>query len=200
MVKKYILSSISIMTLIYLQLILIFGISYIELLPKNKIILISITSIVLVLISLKLYFGKTAKIYNIGVILTILLNIITINYIHNLNTEYNYIENKITNDYKYVNYNIYVQKKNTIYSDINKLSGKKIGVLTNKENISIHLNNKTDIECIKYKSIEEINTAISKGEIQSFIISDQEKELLKQCPELNNKTRIIYQNKIKDTI
>ena len=176
MVKKYILSSISIMTLIYLQLILIFGISYIELLPKNKIILISVTSIVLVLISLKLYFGKTAKIYNIGVILTILLNIITINYIHNLNTEYNYIENIITNDYKYVNYNIYVQKKNTIYSDINKLSGKKIGVLTNKENISIHLNNKTNIECIKYKSIEEINTAISKGEIQSFIISDQEKK------------------------
>lgn len=200
MVKKYILSSISIMLLIYLQLLLIFGISYIELLPKTKIILLSITSIILVIISLKLYFGKTAKIYNIGVILTILLNIVTINYISNLNKEYNYLENIITNDYKYVNYNIYVQKKNTTYSDISKLSGKKIGVLTNKENISIHLNNKTNIECIKYKNIEEINTAISKGEIQSFIISDQEKELLKQCPELNNKTRIIYQNKIKDTI
>ena len=200
MVKKYILSSISIMLLIYLQLLLIFGISYIELLPKTKIILLSITSIILVIISLKLYFGKTAKIYNIGVILTILLNIVTINYISNLNKEYNYLENIITNDYKYVNYNIYVQKKNTTYSDISKQSGKKIGVLTNKENISIHLNNKTNIECIKYKNIEEINTAISKGEIQSFIISDQEKELLKQCPELNNKTRIIYQNKIKDTI
>ena len=138
MVKKYILSSISIMLLIYLQLLLIFGISYIELLPKTKIILLSITSIILVIISLKLYFGKTAKIYNIGVILTILLNIVTINYISNLNKEYNYLENIITNDYKYVNYNIYVQKKNTTYSDISKLSGKKIGVLTNKEKIYIN--------------------------------------------------------------
>ena len=92
------------------------------------------------------------------------------------------------------------QKKNTIYNELEKLSGKKIGLLTNKNNINYHLNQKTNIECIKYKTVEELANAIDNGEIQSFILSENEYQLLEKYTNLTSKTRIIYTNKIIDTI
>ena len=125
---------------------------------------------------------------------------VTIYNIYSLNNEYKYIENIINNDYKYVTYNIYVQKKNTSYNELEKLSGKKIGLLTNKNNISYHLNQKTSIECIKYKTIEELALSLENGEIQSIILTESEYQLLEKYTDLSNKTRIIYTNKIIDTI
>ena len=119
---------------------------------------------------------------------------------HKLNSEYKYIENMLNNEYKYITYNIYVQKKNTSYNELDKLSGKKIGLLTNQENIKYHLDQKINIEYIKYKTVEELEKGIESGEIQSFILSDNEKQLLKKYTNLENKTRIIYSNKIIDTI
>lgn len=149
---------------------------------------------------LKMYFSKKTIYYNIGVIVTILLNIISFNNINKLNNEYKYIENMLNNEYKYITYNIYVQKKNTTYNELNKLSGKKIGLLTNQENIKYHLDQKISIEYIKYKTVEELEKGIESGEIQSFILNDNEKQLLKKYTNLENKTRIIYSNKIIDTI
>ena len=200
MTKKYILSSVSIMLFIYLQILLILGLSFINLLSIPYIILVSLTIIVLTILILKLYFSKKVKIYNTGVIITILLNIISINNIYNLNNEYKYIENIFHNEYKYVTYNLYVQKKNTTYNELNKLSGKKTGLLTNKNNITYHLNQKTNIECIKYKTIEDLAEAINNGEIQSFILNENEYQLLEKYTDLTGKTRIIYTNKIIDTI
>ena len=200
MTKKYILSSISIMSFIYLQILLLLGLSLINLLSFPYIILISLTTIIMTILILKLYFSKKVKIYNLGVILTLILNIISIYNIYNLNNEYKYIENIINKEYKYVTYNVYVQKKNTIYNELEKLSGKKIGLLTNKNNINYHLNQKTNIECIKYKTVEELANAIDNGEIQSFILSENEYQLLEKYTNLTNKTRIIYTNKIIDTI
>lgn len=200
MTKKYILSSVSIMLFIYLQILLILGLSFINLLSIPYIILVSLTIIVLTILILNLYFSKKVKIYNTGVIITILLNIISINNIYNLNNEYKYIENIFHNEYKYVTYNLYVQKKNTTYNELNKLSGKKTGLLTNKNNITYHLNQKTNIECIKYKTIEDLAEAINNGEIQSFILNENEYQLLEKYTDLTGKTRIIYTNKIIDTI
>lgn len=200
MTKKYILSSISIMSFIYLQILLLLGLSLINLLSFPFIILISLTTIIMTILILKLYFSKKVKIYNLGVILTLILNIISIYNIYNLNNEYKYIENIINKEYKYVTYNVYVQKKNTVYNELEKLSGKKIGLLTNKNNINYHLNQKTNIECIKYKTVEELANAIDNGEIQSFILSENEYQLLEKYTNLTNKTRIIYTNKIIDTI
>lgn len=200
MTKKYILSSISILLFIYIQILFLIGLSFINLLSLPYIILVSIITILLTIIVLKLYFSKKAKLYNIGVMLTIILNIISLYNVYNLNKEYKYIENIINKEYKYVTYNIYVQKKNTSYNEIEKLSGKKIGLLTNKSNINYHLNQKTNIECIKYKTIEDLAIAINSGEIQSFILSENEYRLLEQYTDLSGKTRIIYTNKIIDTI
>ncbi len=200
MVKKYILSSISILVFIYSQILLLTGLSLINLISLPYIILMGIITIILTTIILKLYFSKKVKLYNVGVIVTILLNIISIYSIYTLNNEYKYIENTINKEYKYVTYNIYVQKKNTSYNEIEKLSGKKIGLLTNKNNIKYHLNQKTKIECIKYRTIEELENAITTGEIQSFILSENELQLLEQYTNLTNTTRVIYTNKIIDTI
>ena len=200
MIKKYILSSISIMLFIYLQILFLLGLSIIDLLSIPKIIIVSISTIVLTFIILKLYFSKKSKIYNTGVIITKILNIVSIYNIYNLNNEYKYIENIINKEYKYVTYNLYVQKKNTTYNELEKLSGKKTGLLTNKNNITYHLNQKTNIECIKYKTIEDLANAINNGEIQSFILNESEYELLKKYTDLSSKTRIIYTNKIIDTI
>lgn len=200
MTKKYILSSINILLFIYSIILLLIGISFIDLLSFSYILLISIITILLTIIILKLYFSNKSKYYNIGVILTILLNIISLYNIYTLNNEYKYINNIINNEYKYVTYNIYVQKKNPSYNCIDKLSNKKIGLLSNKDNIIYHLNQKTNIECIKYKSIEDIEIALNNGEIQGFIISNNEYYLLEKYTDLSNKTRIIYTNKIIDTI
>lgn len=200
MINKYILSSLNIMMFIYLQILLLIGISFIDLLPLDKIIIIALLTIISTIIMLKMYFSKKTICYNIGVIVTILLNIISFNNINKLNNEYKYIENMLNNEYKYITYNIYVQKKNTTYNELNKLSGKKIGLLTNQENIKYHLDQKINIEYIKYKTVEELEKGIESGEIQSFILNDNEKQLLKKYTNLENKTRIIYSNKIIDTI
>lgn len=200
MTNKYILLSISIILFIYLQILFMTGLSFINLTSTLNLIILSILTILLTTITLKLYFSKNLKIYNIGVILTIILNIISIYNVYNLDKEYKYIENIINKEYKYVTYNIYVQKKNTKYNELEKLNGKKVGLLTNKKNISYHLNKKANIECIKYKTIEELEAAIINGEIQSFILSDIEYNLLEKYTNLKNKTRIIYTNKIIDNI
>lgn len=200
MLKKYILSSINIMLFIYVQILTLIGLSFIELLTIPYIVITCLITIISTIIILKLYFSKNTKLYNIGVIVTIIFNIISFSNLYNLNKEYKYIENILNNEYKYVTYNLYVQKKNTTYNKIDKLSGKKIGVLTNKENINYHLNQKTNIECIKYKTIKELESAINSGEIQSFVLSESEKNLLEKYTSLKNKTRIIYTNKIIDTI
>lgn len=200
MINKYILSSLNIMIFIYLQILLLIGISFIDLLSLDKIIIIALLTITSTIIMLKMYFSKKTIYYNIGVIVTILFNIISFNAVHKLNSEYKYIENMLNNEYKYITYNIYVQKKNTSYNELDKLSGKKIGLLTNQENIKYHLDQKINIEYIKYKTVEELEKGIESGEIQSFILSDNEKQLLKKYTNLENKTRIIYSNKIIDTI
>lgn len=200
MINKYILSSLNIMIFIYLQILLLIGISFIDLLSLDKIIIIALLTITSTIIMLKMYFSKKTIYYNIGVIVTILFNIISFNTVHKLNSEYKYIENMLNNEYKYITYNIYVQKKNTSYNELDKLSGKKIGLLTNQENIKYHLDQKINIEYIKYKTVEELEKGIESGEIQSFILSDNEKQLLKKYTNLENKTRIIYSNKIIDTI
>lgn len=200
MINKYILSSINIMIFIYLQLLILIGITFVGLISLDKVIIIAILTILCTIIMLKLYFSKKTLYYNIGVIITIIFNIISFSNSSNLNKEYKYIENILNNEYKYITYNIYVQKKNTTYNELEKLSGKKIGLLTNQENIKYHLNQKTNIECIKYKTIEELEKGIESGEIQSFILSESEKQLLNKYTNLENKTRIIYTNKIIDTI
>ena len=195
MTKKYILGALNICILIALIIFTIIGILSIGLFTKlNNIMLISALS-VLVIILLSLYFSKKYKKYNVGVFITLLLNIILTFNIISLNREYGFIENLVHKNYNYVTYNLYVKKSNTTYNTIYKLENKKIGLLNdNEDNIQSQINKKIKVEYKIYYSIDELQEGIQNGEIQAFVIdSNIKKEDLK----INNKLRIIYSNKIK---
>lgn len=200
MTKKYILASLNIIIFIIFLILLSIGLWQIKIFSNIKTILIIIGLIITLAISIYLYFNKKIKLYNIGIFITFLLNIILLYNIIDLNYKYNYLSNTINQKYQYLEYNIYVQKKNVIYSDIKKLNNKKIGTLNNNKNISQYLNKIINIECIEYNTIEELTYAIENGEIQSFIINEEEYNNIPKDNSIKDKVRIIYTTKIKNDL
>ena len=200
MTKKYILASLNIIIFIIFLILLSIGLWQIKIFSNIKTILIIIGLIITLAISIYLYFNKKIKLYNIGIFITFLLNIILLYNIIDLNYKYNYLSNTINQKYQYLEYNIYVQKKNVIYSNIKKLNNKKIGTLNNNKNISQYLNKIINIECIEYNAIEELTYAIENGEIQSFIINEEEYNNIPEDNSIKDKVRIIYTTKIKNDL
>ena len=200
MTKKYILASLNIIIFIIFLILLSIGLWQIKIFSNIKTILIIIGLIITLAISIYLYFNKKIKLYNIGIFITFLLNIILLYNIIDLNYKYNYLSNTTNQKYQYLEYNIYVQKKNVIYSDIKKLNNKKIGTLDNNKNISQYLNKIINIECIEYNTIEELTYAIENGEIQSFIINEEEYNNIPEDNSIKDKVRIIYTSKIKNDL
>lgn len=200
MTKKYILASLNIIIFIIFLILLSIGLWQVKIFSNIKTILIIIGLIITLAISIYLYFNKKIKLYNIGIFITFLLNIILLYNIIDLNYKYNYLSNTINQKYQYLEYNIYVQKKNVIYSDIKKLNNKKIGTLNNNKNISQYLNKIINIECIEYNTIEELTYAIENGEIQSFIINEEEYNNIPEDNSIKDKVRIIFNTKIKNDL
>lgn len=200
MTKKYILASLNIIIFIIFLILLSIGLWQIKIFSNIKTILIIIGLIITLAISVYLYFNKKIKLYNIGIFITFLLNIILLYNIIDLNYKYNYLSNTTNQKYQYLEYNIYVQKKNVIYSNIKKLNNKKIGTLNNNKNISQYLNKIINIECIEYNTIEELTYAIENGEIQSFIINEEEYNNIPKDNSIKDKVRIIYTTKIKNDL
>lgn len=200
MTKKYILASLNIIIFIIFLILLSIGLWQIKIFSNIKTILIIIGLIITLAISIYLYFNKKIKLYNIGIFITFLLNIILLYNIIDLNYKYNYLSNTINQKYQYLEYNIYVQKKNVIYSNIKKLNNKKIGTLDNNKNISQYLNKIINIECIEYNTIEELTYAIENGEIQSFIINEEEYNNIPEDNSIKDKVRIIFNTKIKNDL
>lgn len=200
MTKKYILGSLNIYLYIILNIIYIIGIFLIDIFqPTEKILIISLF-LVISSLSYICYINKKNIIYNSGILLTIIFNIITLYNINELNHNYDYLNNIITKEYSYKTYNVYVQKKNTKYSNIESLNTKKIGTLnSNSSNICLYITNTINIECISYNTLEDIEKAIQEGEIQSFIIEERIYNNLEDNRDIKKETRSIYQTKIKDT-
>lgn len=200
MTKKYILASLNIIIFIIFLILLSIGLWQIKIFSNIKTILIIIGLIITLAISIYLYFNKKIKLYNIGIFITFLLNIILLYNIIDLNYKYNYLSNTTNQKYQYLEYNIYVQKKNVIYSNIKKLNNKKIGTLNNNKNISQYLNKIINIECIEYNTIEKLTYAIENGEIQSFIINEEEYNNIPEDNSIKDKVRIIFTTKIKNDL
>lgn len=197
MIKKYILASLNIIIFFISLIIYIIGILYIKPFTSLKSIIIIISLTAIFISSIILYFNKKIKLYNIGIFITFLLNIILIYNIIDLNIKYSYISNLFTNKYEYIEYTIYVQKKNVIYSDISKLNNKKIGTISNNKNINAYLNNIINIECINYDNIDDLTYAIENGIVQSVILNKKEYESIPDNKAIKHKTRDIYSSKIK---
>ncbi len=199
MLKKYILGSINLYTLIISIILYIIALLTIKMYSTSLSILIIISSIVSLIISLYCYISKNILIYNIGTIITLLLNTIFIFNIITLNSNYDYLSNIFTNKYNYDTYSIYVKKKNTSFNNIEKLNYKKIGTLNNNsENICAFIKKEVNAECISYTSISSISKALENGEIQSFIITESAYNNLNTREKIKNETRSIYSTKIKN--
>lgn len=197
MIKKYILASLNIIIFFISLIIYIIGLLYIKPFTSLKSIIIIISLTAIFISSIIFYFNKKIKLYNIGIFITFLLNIILIYNIIDLNIKYSYINNLFTNKYEYIEYTIYVQKKNVIYSDISKLNNKKIGTISNNKNINAYLNNIINIECINYDNIDDLTYAIENGIVQSVILNKKEYESIPDNKAIKHKTRDIYTSKIK---
>ena len=200
MIKKYILQSINICLLIVLTLFLIIGLINVKMLNRTQNIIIITSLIALLVLSCKMYFSKKIKYYNAGAFLTLILNIILLFEIVTINNRYEYLQNLSSREYTYKTYEVYVQKSNTTYNNLNKLEGKRIGLLRdNDKNVINYLDNLVNINYFEYDDIESIYEGIRTGEIQAFIInSDSKDELIEN--KYSNKIRVIYTNKIKYNI
>ena len=151
MTKKYILASISIWILLIFSILYVYGIKLTTF--QNAIIPIIILISFLVL-SITLYLSKRNITYNLGIIITFIINISLLYNILNINSNYNYLNNLITDEFKYTNYNIYVLKATPKYNNLEKLKEKKIGVYHNNyENTCKIVNSKVKIQCVEYMNV-----------------------------------------------
>jgi len=199
MTKKYILGAINFSILLCLITLLIIGLLTVGIYSTKINILIILILICLLIILLFLYLAKDYKKYNTGVFITLILNIIFVFQILDLNNTYSYITNICNKKYEYVTYNLYVQKVNTTYSNINKLENKKIGLLkTNKNNIKDIINKEIKTEYVEYNNINELSEGIKNGEIQAFIIASNDDSI--NTNDIFNKVRVIYHNKVKKNV
>lgn len=202
MTKKYILAAISICLSILLSILFVTGMFKVGILESKTIWLLCLFFMILIGIFLYTYFSKNQNVYNIGVFLSFLFNIILLYNVNDLNTRYDYIKDIFSSDSKYVTYNVYVQRKTTIYDQISKLDGHKIGVLyKNFDDVSKNLSQDVNIEVVAYHDIVEIEKAILNGDIQSFALTEEDlADYDKAKVTIMKKVRIIYTNKYKDSV
>ena len=197
MVKKYTLAAILINFFIISFILLFIGLVTIRNLNTLTIISIFILFIVILLFIIKSYLSTNNFVYNIGIFVTLLTSIIMIYNIVYLNNKYSYIENIYNNKYTYETYNIYVRKSNTVYNNVSKLKGKKIGMLSNnQESIKEYLKDLENINYYEYDNINNLIKAIEGGEIQSLIISKEDYQKYSN-DYLKYKLKAIYTGQIK---
>lgn len=197
MVKKYTLAAILINFFVISFILLFIGLVTIRNLNTLTIISIFILFIVILLFIIKSYLSTNNFVYNIGIFVTLLTSIIMIYNIVYLNNKYSYIENIYNNKYTYETYNIYVRKSNTVYNNVSKLKGKKIGMLSNnQESIKEYLKDLENINYYEYDDINNLIKAIEGGEIQSLIISKEDYQKYSN-DYLKYKVKAIYTGQIK---
>lgn len=202
MKKKYIESSILIGLVPILALLLLYGIYNTNINYKILIPTISIIITILFITIIRLYLSKKTSIYNVSQFISLTLNILLLFNIYNINNQYDYIQNSISNKYVY-NTNNLIVLKNTKYRNIKHLNKKKIGILesnyiNSKEILSQKL---LKTNYISYKTKESMISALKNGEIQGILLSDNDFNILKSNKHIILKeTRSIHKTKIKSEI
>lgn len=196
--KKYILSSLGICLLMLLGIFSIFLYEELDL-YTNFLFIICIVLFAVICFCILSFFSRKIYIFNMGIFVMFLCNVILIYNIWDIENKYSYISNIVTKKYSYETYEVYVQKKNAGYSNISKLSNRRIGLLKdNEEYVISYMRKVVDINFIVYDSIEEMEEAISQGEIQCFILPNG--YLDNSDLEITSRVKPIYQSKIKKNI
>ena len=202
MKKKYIESSILIGLVPIQTLLLLYGIYNTNINYKILIPTISIIITISLITIIQLYLSKKISKYNISQFISLTLNILLLFNIYNINNQYDYIQNSISNKYVY-NTNNLIVLKNTKYRNIKHLNKKKIGILeSNYINSKEILSQKIlKTNYISYKTKESMISALKNGEIQGILLSDNDFNILKSNKHIILKeTRSIHKTKIKSEI
>ncbi len=199
MKQKYILEALNICVLSVSLIFLITCIINIDLLNATQLVFLILGSLLAIIFSVSSYLSRKMLRYNIGVIFTIIINIIAIYNIYEINNDYSYIENLVSPKYSYKDYYVYV-KKNTKYNSLEKIKNKKIGVLEkNKNNVLSYIRTKTDVDYVEYSNREELIESFNNNEIQAIVISKQTLNELEKEEKTSNYHKI-YSSKIKESI
>lgn len=201
MARKYYLAALSVCISLLLFLLFLVGILKTSFFETKIVVAISLLVVSLIIFSFYAYFSKNVKVYNVGVFLSFLLNIVLLYNIIDLNMKYDYIMDIFKNENEYITYNVYVQRKTTMYDNITKLDGRKIGVLnTNANDIEKTMGNLINGEFLYYEDILEIENAIYGGEIQCFVLTDEEyQDSVNVENSILQKVRTIYSDKFKES-
>lgn len=195
MVKKYFMSSLGICLLILLSLLNIYLLYSLDL-YLNLMPVISFFLILIIFLCIFLYFSRKILLFNIGIFIMFLCNVILVYNVLDIEDKYEYISNLFTREYVYEKYEVYTQKKTPIYSNIDKLSNKKMGLLKdNDEYVISYMGNVVNVEFISYESISDIENALLEGEIQCFIVPNYIMENTDN--EIRDRVVPIYHSKIK---
>ena len=101
MKKKYIESSILIGLVPILALLLLYGIYNTNINYKILIPTISIIITILFITIIQLYLSKKTSKYNVSQFISLTLNILLLFNIYNINNQYDYIQNSVSNKYVY---------------------------------------------------------------------------------------------------
>ena len=202
MKKKYIESSILIGLVPIQTLLLLYGIYNTNINYKILIPTISIIITILFITIIQLYLSKKTSKYNVSQFISLTLNILLLFNIYNINNQYDYIQNSISNKYVY-NTNNLIVLKNTKYRNIKHLNKKKIGILesnyiNSKEILSQKL---LKTNYISYKTKESMISALKNGEIQGILLNDNDFIILKSNKHtILKETRTIHEIKIKSEV
>ncbi len=190
--KKFVLASIDI--LLYIVLSMILDIFMYTLYGYNLYLFIFIGIQVLIwLLSIISYFSKHSIIYNIGIFIVFLVNIVSIYYIYNYNRDYSLIDAIVFNKYEYKDYYLYV-KKGTTYSSYKDLLDKNIGFMDeNYDNVCKELSNKININCKKYYIFEDLMKELNDADIQGVVVTN----LHSESNLINSDYRKIYSFRVK---
>ena len=202
MKKKYIESSILIGLVPIQTLLLLYGIYNTNINYKILIPTISIIITISLITIIRLYLSKKISKYNISQFISLTLNILLLFNIYNINNQYDYIQNSISNKYVY-NTNNLIVLKNTKYRNIKHLNKKKIGILeSNYKNSKEILSQKLlKTNYISYKNKESMISALKNGEIQGILLNDNDFNILKSNKNtILKETRSIHETKIKSEI
>lgn len=194
--KNYILSALSICLFILLSIFSLY-LYYSLGLYEDYLVTIGAFMAGLTILCSIFYFSKKSLIYNLGTFIMILANVVLIYNIIDIDNKNGYVSNLVSMKYKYETYELYVQKKNTMYNKIGKLDGKKIGILVlNKDNVSDYLKNIVNADIIVYDNLGDMEEAILNGDIQGFILMQD----YKLSDDFSYTVKEIYKCKVKEAM
>ncbi len=172
--KNYILSALSICLFIMLSIFSLY-LYYSLGLYEDYLVTICVVMVSLFILCSIFYFSKKIFIYNLGTFIMLLANVILIYNIIDIDSKSGYVSNLVSMKYKYETYELYVQKKNTMYNKINKLEGKKIGILIiNQDNVNEYFKMVVNADIIVYDNLDDMEEAIVNGDIQGFVLMDNQ--------------------------